>query len=230
MKIKRLYICSFLLLIIVISCSQEDIYGKYNSLSPAKYSSIEFMKQNIVRLNNDINKITTIANYERRGKYIIVKSDVRNEGFEIIDSNSIKGETGIVGNDIVIYTRCNISNDNSENDLVAIISNKELTDSPVYKYINIQNEFIKSKDKKLVSISLSLGISIENKDENIDSLNRKKNEIQKCIEMYIVEYNSTELQTKDEKYLRYDLKERINKLFEKQIIKEIVINKMFISK
>ena len=123
------------------------------------------MKQNIVRLNDDRNKITTIANFERRGKYIIVNSDIQNEGFEVIDSNSIKGETGIVGNDIVIYNRSIISNDNSVNNLVAIIPNKEFTDSPIYKYVNIIDNATKSKDNKSVSISLNLGISIYNKDE-----------------------------------------------------------------
>jgi hypothetical protein len=230
MKITKLLICLLLLPFILLSCTQESIYSKYNALSPAKYSSIEFMKQNIVRLNNNKNKITIIANYERRGKFIIVKNDMCNEGFEIIDSNSIKGDTGIVGNNTVIYNRCNISVDNSENDLVAIIPNKELTNSPVYTYININDDYIKSNDKKSVSISLSLGISYENKDENIDMINRKRNEIIKEIEKYIAEYNSTELQIKDEKYLRNEFMMRINKLFKKQIIKEIIINKMFIEK
>jgi hypothetical protein len=230
MKESIICTCIFIILIQLVSCKKETFYGKYNAQSPSVYSSIEFLQHNIARLNSDINKTSIITKYEKRGKYLFVRDGNRNEGFELINSNSIKGGKGIVGNECVIYNKSIITTDTSENDLVAVLPNYELTDSPVYDYIETKEMVIRCSDQKIIDASFGLGISIENIDENKKIVSENQKEIEGKISTYFFNRTSNDIRNDKENTIRYELMGAINKVFVKPIIKEIVINKFFIEK
>jgi hypothetical protein len=209
------------------SCKRDSFYGKYNAQEYGKYSSIDFISDNLLRLNCNNQNVSYLVKYEKRGKYIFAKFEDRYEGFEIIDNTVIEGKNEIFENKNVFYKKNFINTDKNDNQLIAIIS-KKLTDSLIFEYLSSGEIIAKSKNQNRVIISIKLGISIENIVSVKKELSLKMSAIKKCIREYINTQSNGELSNENEEEMRFELSNEINKKMSRRIVKDVIVEKMFI--
>jgi flagellar basal body-associated protein FliL len=216
-----------LLCLSIASCKNDSTCGKYNAQDFSLYSSIEFLPGNFAKLNCNNSNIIFLVKYDQRGKFIYLEFEDRFEGYEILDINTIRGNNGLFDNKYALYKKNFINTDDNDKQLIAILSKKR-TDSPVFEYLSCGEITAQTKDKRRIIVSIKIGIAIENLLSAKRELDANMENIRNRIKNYLSRKNRKELSSENEIIVERELLDELTIEMNKTIIKDIVIEEMFI--
>jgi hypothetical protein len=105
---KRLSLVFALLVgILAVGCGQiSSLQGRYDAAGQSVYSAIEILPDNVAKIYSPFLSSAYTTSFDRKGNFIFIKSDRGDLGYEIVDSNTLKGPGGgFMGTEAVEYKK-----------------------------------------------------------------------------------------------------------------------------
>ena len=227
MKLLKVQELAIIVCIVALSCTNRDVFGKYNAQEYGKYSSVEIKNDEFARLRCTQEKIDYLVKYKIKDDYLYVKIGEKYENFRIIDKETLQGINEAFPSERVFYRKNYLNTDTKDNDLVALIES-EYSDYPIFEYIPMGEMKILDKENKKVEISILLGLGIENIAENRRIVKEHMEMIKEIIRECVLVRGKQDLESEKEVKLKSDIMNGVNERINNATIKNIIIDKLFI--